>query len=117
MARWIALLLAVASVHGFHPPARAVRATIVLGESGGITPEGIEAFRERQRLRSVGAPLSEWSVGADPADSYTNPEEDKTGDGYTAPTGSQAAAADALFETLLRDELPDGFADGLDDYV
>ena len=25
MASWIALLLAVASVHGFHPPARAVR--------------------------------------------------------------------------------------------
>ena len=36
MARWIALLLAVASVHGFHPPARAVRGRPVYSN----VPEG-----------------------------------------------------------------------------
>ena len=76
---------------------------------------GIEAFRERQRLRSTGEPLSVWSHGADPADFFVGPELEKEGDGYTAPTDKQSDAADELFEKVLREEkLPDGFGEGLE---
>jgi len=75
-----------------------------------VTMEGIQAFRERQLLRSSGAPLSVWSktLDRDPAEipdcSYTP----------TAPTEAQKAAANTLFDKQLRDDdVPDEFGDAL----
>ena len=76
--------------------------------------EGIMAFRERQRLRAKGEPLSVWSQGADPADFVEDDGEPAPPIGYTPTTKEQAQAADELFEKLLRDDMPEGFADDLD---
>ena len=79
-----------------------------------ITMEGIEAFRERQRLKKNGARISEWSQGADPADSYVPaPGSDKIGV-YTPPTEEQRQAADELFGKVLRQNAPDDFGEGIE---
>jgi hypothetical protein len=75
-----------------------------------MTPEGFAAFRERQRLKWNGAPLSEWSKSA------WESVPDQPDHEPVPPTPDQQAAADLLFETRLRDEhAPDGFGDGLDE--
>ena len=80
-----------------------------------ITQAGIDKFRERQRLRAEGQPLSSWSKSLDrseqegglPCVSEHAP---------VPPTEEQKQAADDLFEKVLRDEdLPDGFGVGLDE--
>ena len=78
----------------------------------GITMAGIEQFRERQRLRRAGKPLSVWSKTCDRPDYDPAAHEHEP----VPPTEEQAAAADALFGTRLRDDAPDGFGEGLDRY-
>ena len=75
-----------------------------------FTVEGLKAFRERQRLRRDGKPLAVWSASLD-RPGY-EPEADHV---PVPPTAEQSAAADALFETRLRDEAPEGFGEGLED--
>ena len=73
-----------------------------------ISPEGVEAFRERMRLRETGAAISEWSHGADQADTYENAHDHVA----RPPTEEQRMAADALFQKVLSEEdLPEGFGD------
>ena len=74
-----------------------------------ITVEGLASFRERQRQRREGKPLAVWSSSLD-RPGYV-PEADHV---PVPPTTEQAAAADALFETRLRDEAPEGFGEGLE---
>ena len=74
-----------------------------------VTLSGIEEFRERARLRAQGAPLGVWSKTLDRKDAPVVAEPE--GDGYTPPTQEQHAAANALFEKVLRDDLPEGFGD------
>lgn len=79
------------------------------------TMEGITAFRERQLKRANGAPLSVWSQGADRADFFTEdaaPADERQG----PPTEEQAAAANELFTKVLREEGPDSFGDGLEEF-
>jgi len=95
-----------------------VRATLdEPNEKPKITMEGIQKFRERQRLKwgsgpRGGAPLSVWtSVGIDrdPAELPDYEHEP------VPPTQEQKDAADGLFEKALRDKnLPEGFGEGLD---
>ena len=76
-----------------------------------ISPEGIERYRERQRLKLHGKPLSVWSESTD---------RKVSGEDHVPvpPTGDQRAAADALFDKVLRDDdLPSGFGEGLDDIM
>ena len=79
-----------------------------------VTMEGIMAFRERQRLRAEGKPLHEWSSTTDRQ--YQDPEWSEPEDHEPVPpTADQSAAADALFETLLREGAPgDGFGEGFE---
>tara|TARA_B110001452_G_scaffold260479_1_gene258030 strand:- start:2016 stop:2441 length:426 start_codon:yes stop_codon:yes gene_type:complete len=73
-----------------------------------FTVEGLVAFRERQRLRRDGKPLSVWSKSCD------RPGYEPVADHVPVPpTAEQAAAADALFETRLREDVPEGFGEGL----
>ena len=101
----------------YRPQACQIRA-LDEAESPKVTMEGIQKFRERQRLKGKGAPLHEWSHGADRADTFkpTAAQDPYTPgqDGYTPPTEQQKAAADALFEKVLSDKVPEGFAEGIE---
>ena len=79
-----------------------------------VSMEGVMAFRERQRLRAEGKPLHEWSSTTDRQ--YQDPEWSEPEDHEPVPpTADQSAAADALFETLLREGAPgDGFGEGFE---
>ena len=80
-----------------------------------ITMEGWEKIRERQRLRTQGAPISEWGKTANMPDGAVDLDKMEA-HVPVPPTQEQCNAADALFETLLReDNLPEGFGDGIED--
>ena len=86
-------------------------------EKPSITMAGIEEFRERQRLKAEGKPLSVWSKTLDRKDAPVVEGPPEGQDGYTAPTQQQKQAADALFEKVLRTkDTPDGFGEGLDKF-
>ena len=80
-------------------------------EDARITAEGVARIRERARQRTNGVPQKIWSKSSDRPVAI----EEHT---PVPPTREQAEAADALFETMLSDrDLPEGFGEGLDDFI
>ena len=90
--------------------ARSCPTTTYMNEDGPITPEGVARYRERARLRSNGAPQSEWSKTTD--------REMPEGWGEhepRPPTPEQEAAVNELFEKTLTDQgLPPNFGEGIE---
>ena len=87
-------------------------AVVTLDESSRISMEGIEKYRERQRLKAQGAPLRVWSQSVD-----RDPKEyvpDKPEHEPVPPTDGQKAAANELFEKVLSSDVPADFGNGID---
>lgn len=79
-------------------------------EDAPITPEGFARIRERARLRAQGAPVKVWAESSD----REVPDRDRE---PVPPSPEQAAAANALFESMLSSKEPDGFGEGLDNLI
>ena len=79
-----------------------------------ITMEGWKKIRERQRLRTQGASISEWGKTANLPDGAVDLEK-MPAHMPVPPTKEQSAAADALFEKLLREDTMEGFGDDIED--
>lgn len=80
----------------------------------------LETFRERQRMRAAGAPVGVWSVSTDPNlqdDEATRTSEARVDGSREMRRQQQREAADAVFESKLTSEVPDGFCEGLDAYL
>ena len=104
------------------PAARLHGASLVMAAMRDSEPPddrmaAFQQMRERARMRSSGVPQKEWAASSDIPDpgGMTKPPEQ---DGFTPSTEAQKAAANELFErALLSKEVPDGFGDGIDDYL
>ena len=102
------------------PAARLRGASLVMAGDNEPPEDRMAAFqqmRERARMRSSGVPQKEWAASSDIPDSggaMRPPEQD----GFTESTEAQKAAANELFErALLSKDAPDGFGDGIDEYL
>ena len=114
-------LLGVAAAFTLHSTLRPVRLHAPLSvrmDEGEDRMKSFQEMRERARLRSEGAPQKEWAKLSDPEDTRDGDAEKPDGqDGYRPPTEEEVDAANQLFETMLSGKAPDGFGDGVEDYL
>ena len=130
---WALLLSSSAAfvVAPSRPPAQQLRGAVLAVRLEETDPEATrdseepvdraKAFaemRERQRLRTRGAPQKEWAKTSDPKGFSDVAQKPEGQDGYTPPTAAQTDAANELFErALLSKDVPDKFGDGVEDYL
>lgn len=82
-------------------------------EDAPLTAEGFARIRERQRLRASGAPVSVWAKTAD----REVPKELRVEWKPRPPTKEEEEAANTLIESMLSEQVPDDFGEGVEDYA